>query len=286
MGTLYVVATPIGNLEDITLRAVRVLREVKLIAAEDTRTTRRLLTHHGIGTRLVSYNEHNMRQRTPQLLSALEDGDIAVVSEAGTPGVSDPGHQLIIAALGAGFPVVSIPGPSAVIAALTSSGLPMREFTFRGFLPRRSGERRRALSALADEPRTLVLFEAPHRLRQTLEDIRPTLGDRRIAVCRELTKAFEEVFRGKVSEALSYFAEPRGEFTLVIEGVAEGPAQADDTTLVRELERHLNDGASARDAAAHVAAELGVPRRRVYELSLRLRPANRPRRRARPPAGR
>lgn len=283
MGTLFVVATPIGNLEDITLRALRVLREASLIAAEDTRTTRILLRKHGITTRLISYNEHNMAARTPQILETLESGDVAVVSEAGTPGVSDPGHQLIGAALQAGCPVVSIPGPSAVIAALTSSGLPMREFTFLGFPPRRPGERRRALSAFAGEPRTLVLFESPHRLRQTLNDMSVALGNRRIAVCRELTKAFEEVFRGTVSGALSHFLEPRGEFTLVVEGALKRTEEADDATIVRELKRRLNDGSSARDAAAHVSAKLSVPRRRVYELSLRLRPATPPRRRARPP---
>jgi 16S rRNA (cytidine1402-2'-O)-methyltransferase len=285
MGTLFVVATPIGNLEDITVRALRVLREVALIAAEDTRTTRILLRKHGIATRLISYNEHNMAARTPQILQALESGEVALVSEAGTPGVSDPGHQLIVAALQAGLPVVSIPGPSAVIAALTTSGLPMREFTFVGFLPRRSGERRRVLSAIAGEPRTLVFFESPHRVLRTLEDIYATLGDRRIAVCRELTKAFEEVFRGSVSEALSHFAEPRGEFTLVVEGALEGTDEADEATIIRELKRRLGDGSSARDAAAAVSAELNVRRRRVYELSLRLRSASPPRRKARPPGG-
>ena len=286
MRTLFVVATPIGNLEDITLRALRVLREVGLIAAEDTRTTRILLRKHGITTRLISYNEHNMAVRTPKLLAVLESSDVALVSEAGTPGVSDPGHQLIVAALQAGLPVVSIPGPSAVVAALTTSGLPMREFTFIGFLPRRSGERRRALSKLAGEPRTLVCFESPHRVLRTLEDIYATLGDRRIAVCRELTKAFEEVFRGSVSEALLHFAEPRGEFTLVIDGALEGTDEADDATIIRELKRRLGDGSSARDAAAQVAAGLRVPRRRVYKLSLRLRSATSPRRKARPSAGR
>jgi 16S rRNA (cytidine1402-2'-O)-methyltransferase len=285
MGTLFVVATPIGNLEDITLRALRVLREVALIAAEDTRTTRILLRKHGITTRLISYNEHNMAVRTPTLLAGLASGDVALVSEAGTPGVSDPGHQLIVAALQAGLLVVSIPGPSAVIAALTTSGLPMREFTFLGFLPRRSGERRRALTRVAAERRTLVLFESPHRLLQTLNDIHATLGDRRIAVCRELSKAFEEVFRGSVSEALAHFAEPRGEFTLVIEGHLGRDEEADDGTIIRELKRRLDGGCTARDAAAQVSAELSLPRRRVYELSLELRPSTPPRRKARPPGG-
>jgi len=271
MRTLFIVATPIGNMEDITLRALRVLGEVALIAAEDTRTTRTLLAHHGIRARLLSYNEHNMRARTPQLLVALEDSDIALVSEAGTPGVSDPGHQLIVAALAAGFPVVPVPGPSALIAALTASGLPMREFTFAGFLPRRPGARRRALSALAREPRTLVFFEAPHRLRRALEDIRAALGDRRIAVCRELTKVFEEIFRGTVSEALEHFREPRGEFTLVIEGgTGDGPLPSDEN-VSRQLEENRDRGLSARDAVKAVTAATGRPHREVYSLWLELR---------------
>ena len=199
MGTLYVVATPIGNLEDITLRALRVLREVTLIAAEDTRTTRVLLRKHGINQRLVSYNEHNMRRRTPELLAALEAGDVALVSEAGTPGVSDPGHELIVAIIAAGFPVVAIPGPSAVVTALVASGLPMREFTFLGFVPRRPGERRRAL----DVARRRAAHDSSSSSRRTAS-ARPSqrstnvFGDRRIAVCRELTKKYEEVFRGTV----------------------------------------------------------------------------------------
>jgi 16S rRNA (cytidine1402-2'-O)-methyltransferase len=267
VATLLVVATPIGNMEDITLRALRVLREVTLIAAEDTRTTRALLTHHGIRTRLLSYNEHNMRGRTPQLLAALETGDIALVSEAGTPGVSDPGHEL-------------------VVAALAASGLPMRQFTFLGFLPRRPGERRRVLGAVAREPRTLVLFEARHRLRRTLEDIHSTLGERRIAVCREMTKAFEEIFLGTVSEALQQFAEPRGEFTLVLEGAAEQVREVSDDAIIEALTGPAARPLSTRDAAAGVAAELKVPRRRVYALAVSLRKPTRPRRRAPPPAGR
>ncbi len=255
-------------MEDITLRALRVLREVSLIAAEDTRTTRALLTHHGIRKRLLSYNEHNMRRRTPALLAALDNGDIALVSEAGTPGVSDPGHELVIAALDAGFPVVSIPGPSAVVAALAASGLPMRQFTFLGFLPRRPGERRRALDAVAGETRTLVFFEAPHRLRTTLEDIRSTLGDRRIAVCREMTKAFQEVFRGTISEALQHFSEPRGEFTIVVEGATDGPPRVSDEAVRRRLQQIRKEGATARDAVKTVSASTGRRHREVYALWL------------------
>lgn len=287
MGTLFIVATPIGNIEDVTLRALRVLQEASLIAAEDTRTTRALLAHYDIHTKLVSYNEHNMRRRTPQLLGVLGSGDIALVSEAGTPGVSDPGRELVAAALEAGYPVAAVPGPSAVIAALTASGMSMREFMFAGFPPRRAAQRRRQLASLAAEPRTLVLFEAPHRLRETLADVRSVLGDRRIAVCRELTKAFEEVFRGTVSEALGHFSEPRGEFTLVLEGAAAEAAEVSDEAIIEALGRRLSDGGSRRDAAAAVAAELGVPRRRVYALSFRVDGASpRPRRRARGPSGR
>jgi len=221
MPTLFVVATPIGNLEDVTLRALRVLREVSLIAAEDTRTTRKLLAHHGIRNRLLSYNDHNKAARIPRLLHALREGDVALVSEGGTPVISDPGLDLVAAALDGGFAVTPVPGPSAVTAALAVSGLASRQFTYLGFLPRRAGERRRLFAALRDDPRTLVAFESPHRLRASLTALRDALGDRRVAVCRELTKKFEEVFRGTLSEALDRFAEPRGEFTLVIEGAPQ-----------------------------------------------------------------
>jgi 16S rRNA (cytidine1402-2'-O)-methyltransferase len=271
MGTLFMVATPIGNLEDITLRALKVLREVDLIAAEDTRTTRALLTHHRIRNRLLSYNDHNMRTRTQQLLAVLERSDVALVSEAGTPGVSDPGHQLTIAALDAGVQVVAIPGASAVITALAASGLPMREFTFLGFLPRRAGDRRRVLTSLATEPRTLVVFESPHRLRRTLQDVRSILGDRRIAVCRELTKMFEEVFRGSVSEAADHFREPRGEFSLVIEGATgDGRTTADENDIRQQLQRLKADGVKAREAVAQIASSSGLPRRAVYRMWLEI----------------
>lgn len=268
MGTLYVVATPIGNLEDITLRAVRVLREVNLIAAEDTRTTRVLLRKHNILTRLVSYNEHNMRRRTPELMAALTTGDLALVSEAGSPGVSDPGHELIAATIDAGFPVVSIPGPSAVVTALVASGLPMRQFTFLGFLPRRAGERRRTLSIAAGEARTTVFFESPHRIRATLEAMGEALGDRRIAVCRELTKTFEEIFRGTPSEALAHFLEPRGEFTIVVDGASPGAVSQSEAEVRAELERLRADGATAKDAVSAVSAGFGSPKREVYRLWL------------------
>jgi 16S rRNA (cytidine1402-2'-O)-methyltransferase len=218
MPVLYIIATPIGNLEDISLRALRLLREVKLIAAEDTRTTRRLLNAYNIKTPLTSYHEHSERAKLDYLLNYLEKEDMALVSEAGMPGLSDPGYELIVAAIERGIPVVPIPGASAVITALVVSGLPTDQFLYVGFLPRRKGQRQRLLSSIIEEPRTIVAFETPHRLREALSDIEEILGDRRISVCRELTKIHEEIFRGRVSQAKEHFVEPRGEFSLVIEG--------------------------------------------------------------------
>ena len=218
MSVLYVIATPIGNLEDISLRALRLLQEVKLIAAEDTRTTRHLLNAHDIKTPLTSYHEHSKRAKLDYLLNYLEKEDMALVSEAGMPGLSDPGYELIIAAIERGISVVPIPGASAVITALAVSGLPSDQFDYVGFLPRRKGQRQRLLMSIVEESRTIVAFETPHRLSEALRDIEEILGNRRISVCRELTKIHEEIFRGRVSQAREYFVEPRGEFTLVIEG--------------------------------------------------------------------
>jgi 16S rRNA (cytidine1402-2'-O)-methyltransferase len=218
MPVLYVIATPIGNLEDISLRALRLLQEVKLIAAEDTRTTRHLLNAHNIKTPLTSYHEHSKRAKLDYLLNFLEKEDLALVSEAGMPGLSDPGYELITAAIERGISVVPIPGASAVITALVVSGLPTDQFLYLGFLPRRKGQRQRLLSSIVDEPRTIVAFETPHRLKEALSDMEDILGNRRLSVCRELTKVHEEIFRGRVSQAREHFAEPRGEFTLVIEG--------------------------------------------------------------------
>jgi 16S rRNA (cytidine1402-2'-O)-methyltransferase len=270
MSTLYLVATPIGNLEDITIRAIKVLSDVTLIAAEDTRTARKLLSHYDIRTRLISYSEHNMRQRTPQIMRALDSGDVALVSEAGMPGVSDPGYELTVAALAAGHEVSPVPGASASVAAVAVSGLPSRQFTFAGFLPRRSSERRRLFESLGAEDRTIVAFESPHRLTAALNDALAALGDRRLAVCREMTKLHEEIFRGTVSGAIAHFTEPRGEFTLVIAGAEAGPAEVTDETLRTELARLRGDGMSARDAAAQVAKEAGVPKKRVYALAIEL----------------
>ena len=218
MPILYVIATPIGNLEDISLRALRLLGEVKLIAAEDTRKTRRLLNAYDIRTPLTSYHEHSNRAKLDYLLAYLEEEDLALVSEAGMPGLSDPGYDLIVAAVERGVSVVPIPGVSAVITALVVSGLPTDQFVHVGFLPRRKGQRQRLLSSIMDEPRTIVAFETPHRLKKALNDIEEILGDRRVSVCRELTKVHEEIFRGRVSQAREHFVEPRGEFSLVIEG--------------------------------------------------------------------
>lgn len=218
MPILYIIATPIGNLEDISLRALRLLREVKLIAAEDTRTTRRLLNTYNIKTPLTSYHEQSKRAKLDYLLDYLGKKDLALVSEAGMPGLSDPGYELIVAAIEHGISVVPIPGASAVITALVVSGLPTDQFLYVGFLPRRKGQRQRLLSSIVNELRTIVAFETPHRLKEALSDIEGILGDRRLAVCRELTKVYEEIFRGRVSQAREHFIEPRGEFSLVIEG--------------------------------------------------------------------
>jgi len=275
MGTLYLVATPIGNLEDVTLRALRVLREVSLVAAEDTRTTRKLLSHHGIRQRLLSYNEHNMRARTPRLLAALEGRDIAFASEAGTPGVSDPGFELSVAAVEAGHDVVAVPGASSLLTALVASGLPMRQFTFLGFLPRRAGERKRLLKPLAAEARTLVAFESPRRLRQTLEDLQDVLGERRLAIGRELTKLHEEMFRGTLSEALAHFVEPRSEITIVVEGAPAGAGHAATPDALAEARRKLRrlriSGVKAREAVSTVAETTGLPHRDVYRMWLEQR---------------
>lgn len=273
MPTLFLVATPIGNLEDITLRALRTLREVALIAAEDTRTTRKLLSHYEIRTPLTSYNDRNKRLKAPVILDRLRDADVALVSEAGMPTISDPGQDLVRAAWEMGARVVPLPGASAVTAALAVSGLPSRTFTYLGFLPRQTGARRRLLRSVAARTDTLVAFETPHRLRDALADILQELGDRPLAVCRELTKLYEEVFRGRLSEALERFQEPRGEFTLVIAGAPDAeaaePADADDEVR-EEMRRLRTEGSSAQEALSRLASRYGLSRRRLYRLWLDL----------------
>ncbi len=269
MPALYIVATPIGNLEDISLRALRLLKQVKLIAAEDTRTTRQLLNAYGIKTPLTSYHEHNKRSKLGYLLDCLKENDVALVSEAGVPGLSDPGYELITAAIERGIPVVPIPGASAVITALMVSGLPANKFLYLGFLPRRQGARRRLFRSLADEPWTMVAFEAPHRLLETLRDALEVFGDRKVAVCRELTKVYEEVFRGTLSQAIAHFAEPRGEFTLVIEGGTMHELGVSEE-LEKELGRLYREGTGARQAVSILAETSGVSKKKLYQAWLKL----------------
>jgi 16S rRNA (cytidine1402-2'-O)-methyltransferase len=266
MGTLYLVATPIGNLEDITLRALRILRETPLIAAEDTRTARVLLNHHGIKGRVTSYNEHNARAKTSTIVAALADGDVALVTDAGMPAISDPGYELVVAAVDAGHAVVPIVGASAVVAAVAASGLPSRRFHYLGFLPRQSGPRRRALVAAAASGDTLVVYESPHRVRGMLEDVYAALGDRRVAVARELTKVHEEIWRGTVSGAIEHFDAPRGEFTVVIEGgqpVVDETADVGEAALLAAVAELQREGVSSQDAMRKLR-EAGFSRRDAY----------------------
>jgi 16S rRNA (cytidine1402-2'-O)-methyltransferase len=266
MGTLYLVATPIGNLEDITLRALRVLRECALVATEDTRTTGRLLAHFNIEKPLISHYEHSKPAQLGRILAALETGDVALVSEAGTPLLSDPGYQLVQAAVEHGSPVISIPGPSALTAALPVSALPTDRFLYLGFLPRKAADRRRALANVARVQATLVFFEAPHRLKATLSDAVDSLGgQRRCAVCRELTKLHEEVWRGTLANALIEWRErkPRGEFTIVVEGAPEaGPWEADRVRSA--MAALLAEGISRSEAARRVARQSGWAKSDVY----------------------
>ncbi len=216
-GVLFIVATPIGNLEDVSLRTLRVLKEVTLIAAEDTRHTRKLLSRHDISARLESYHDHNKEQKTPQLLERLEAGGaIALVSDAGTPGVSDPGYYLVRRAAEAGVQVVPIPGPAAMIAALSACGLPTDRFAFEGFLPAKPGKRRKRLEALLQEERTLIFYESPHRLKRLMAEIAECLGDREVVIAREITKMHEEFIRGRAQEIAERLGEVRGECTVIV----------------------------------------------------------------------
>ncbi|MFC2006706.1 16S rRNA (cytidine(1402)-2'-O)-methyltransferase [Chloroflexota bacterium] len=269
MAVLYIVATPIGNLEDISLRALRTLREVKLIAAEDTRKTKRLLSRYDIKTPITSYHEHNRWTKLDYILNCLQGGEVALVSEAGTPGISDPGYELIVAATERSIPVVPIPGPSVIIAALTVSGLPTDRFSYLGFLPRATGSRQRLLKSIADELGTIVILESPHRLIATLRDLLLILGDRKLVICRELTKLHEEVFRGKISQATQHFTEPRGEITLVIKGKTE----RSKPQLTEDIERRLGvlhlSGVAAKEAITVVAKETGLSKKELYRAWLR-----------------
>lgn len=278
MGTLYIVGTPIGNLEDITARALRILREVSVIAAEDTRQTRKLLNHFEIQTPAVSYHEHNQRTAGPALIERLLAGnDVAVVTDAGMPAISDPGEDLVKLAIQAGIPVVPIPGPTAFTTALVVSGLSAEQFVFEGFLPVKGKERRAALERLKTEPRTWILYEAPHRVLETLEDLRDALGARPMAAARELTKLYEEVRRGTPAELLAHFEQhaPRGEFVLVISGApaAEVPeAQAATPQSLAEAVAALEaSGVDRKTAMKQVADRLGLTKRDVYQALLELK---------------
>ena len=265
-GTLFLVGTPIGNLGDMTARARETLAAVGLVAAEDTRRAGRLLAHFGIRARIVSLFEGNEPRRTEELLDVLRSGlDVAVISDAGMPGLSDPGYRLVRACVEAGIDVRVVPGPSAAIAALVASGLPTDRFVFEGFLPRRSGDRRERLRALAGEPRTIVLFESPRRLRTLLREIVAELGDRQVAVARELTKLHEEVVRGSASRVLERFEErePRGEVVVVLAGAPEREA-ADLEALVEEARELVAAGRRKREAAAEVARGRNVSTNAVY----------------------
>jgi 16S rRNA (cytidine1402-2'-O)-methyltransferase len=270
-GTLYLVSTPIGNLEDITHRAVRLLSEVAVIACEDTRHTRKLLNHYGINTKTVSYHEHNERERAAELLKLIESGaDVAIVTDAGTPGISDPGFRLTRLAVDNGVRVVPVPGASAVITALVASGIPTDEFFFGGFLPARSGARRTRLNELGSVPATLIFYEAPHRIAGTLKDAYEVLGERQAVVARELTKVHEEIVRGRLSELAARFnstESARGEIVLIIDRtviqteVADNPSSMNIASLVESLE---SAGLDHRAALKKAARELGLSRAEAY----------------------
>lgn len=261
------VATPIGNLEDTSARAIRVLNEVGLIAAEDTRHTAKLLNHFDIKTPATSYFDHNKQKKLDKVLKALEVGDVALVSDAGTPGLNDPGFLLVRAALNAGHSVSPIPGPNAPIAALVVSGLPTDQFLYLGYLPRKSGERRRAIQEVENLPYTLIFFETPHRLMDALEDLETILGNRQIAVAGELTKMYEEVYRGSISETKEYFAEnpARGEYTLVIAGKTKKERVWGEEEVIAALNKELTGDTPPSDIARQVAERSGWPRRKVYK---------------------
>lgn len=272
-GTLYLCATPIGNLEDITLRVLRVLKEVDLVAAEDTRRTRKLLNHYGIQTPVTSYHEHNRRRQGEYLLSRMKSGDsVALVSDAGTPGISDPGEELVRGAIDEDIPVVPLPGPSALLAALVVSGLPAARFVFEGFLPARGSERKRSIDALAGESRTIVLYEAPHRLLKTLGDLLEAWGDRNACAARELTKLHEEVRRDTLKGLMEHFAKepPRGEVVLVIQGATEsksGAKPGEWTSISPEDHVRLleSQGLSTNEAIKRVARLRDISRRDLYK---------------------
>jgi 16S rRNA (cytidine1402-2'-O)-methyltransferase len=274
-GTLYLVATPIGNLGDITLRALEVLRSVDLIAAEDTRHTRKLLSYYDLRKRLISYHSHNAKQRSPELLGRLQRGEnIALVTDSGTPGISDPGILIVAQALNAALPIVVLPGPAAFLAGLTASGLPPYPFAFLGFPPVRAGLRERFFARYADLPMTRVLYEAPQRLLKTLADLLRHWGNRKMAVARELTKMYEEVFRGSIEEALDHYRTGvRGELTLVVAGAsASQPETAEDSPWRQELLEVLQEPhCTVKAATDRIVNRYKISRRTVYQAALQLK---------------
>ena len=267
MGTLYLVATPIGNLEDMSPRAVRVLREAILIAAEDTRHTGKLLKHFEIATKLTSYFEHNKLQKIDRILSKLGEGDVAVVSDAGTPAINDPGYELVKAALAAGFDVRPVPGPSAPVAALTVSGLPTDSFLYLGYLPHKAAERRKSLRQVSNLTYTLIFLESPYRVVEALEDLLSELGDRQICVAREMTKLFEEYWRGTLRGALEYFkSQPaRGEFTLVVGGQQNMVKRWTESELETAIRSATEAGKKSKEIAAELAEQSGWSKKEIYQ---------------------
>jgi 16S rRNA (cytidine1402-2'-O)-methyltransferase len=272
-GTLVLVATPIGNLGDLSPRAVEALRSAALVCCEDTRRTGRLLQHAGVSARMAVANEHTETARIAEVLDVLAAGDdVALVSDAGTPGISDPGERLVRAVLDAGYEVSAVPGPAAVVTALVLSGLPTARFVFEGFLPRSGGERTQRVAEVAAEHRTIVLYEAPHRLARTVGDLLAACGpDRRVVLARELTKLHEEAWRGTLAEATVHVdhVEPRGEYVIVLAGAGPAP-EADDDTIRAALRDALARGSTRKDAVATVTAALGAPKRRVFDLATSL----------------
>ncbi len=273
-GRLVLAATPLGDVGDASMRLVEALGSADVIAAEDTRRLRRLTTALGVEPtgRVVSYHEHNEGRRTAELVEAVGAGQtVLLVTDAGMPSVSDPGYRLVVATVEAGLPVTVLPGPSALLTALALSGLPVDRFCFEGFLPRKAGQRRERLRGLVDEPRTMVFFEAPHRLHDVLVDLAESFGSERpAAVCRELTKTYEEVVRGPLSQLVVWSeGEVRGEITLVVQGASTQPVDLDDETVAVLVGEHTSAGSSTRDAVDAVARATGLPRRRVYDAAHR-----------------
>ncbi len=273
-GTLYIVATPIGHLEDITLRALRILREVDLVAAEDTRHTKKLLTHYDIPTPLTSYYDHIENEKAPALIAQLREGKtIALVSDAGTPGIADPGYRLVKGAAEAGIPVVPVPGPSMLTALLSIGGLPTDRFAFEGFLPAKPVQRKKALQLLKQERRTLVFFESPHRVSETLADIETLFGNRQVVLGRELTKMFEEVLRGRVSEIRAQLEdrEVKGEVALLVSGATEEQHAEEAQPLAEEIQHLLAQGLPLKEIAHLVGEHRGISKREVYAVGLQLK---------------